>query len=322
MSDGKRSASHSKPSKKKNKEEAEVRDRKTAREPEAHAEAHADDRPDDRYEDEEDFDKYAAADRGEAEDDAGGRHEEDDDDDYYADDDLDGEDRDADDDNARKDAPRIHPKLGDEYVLQCCFDAHERLFTAFSPEFPTLKATGTSRETAIKSLEAAVAKHLQSLKSSGKAAPDAIYSRTYPEKLEIAVSQGLFRKLDLLSRQERVALDKLIVEFISSGIERRAEKAGARAQGGHQSQHHGGGHQHRGGGQNHRGRDRRGGQNRHGHGHGGGNHRGGNHGNSGNNMPNGNRRQPGDGIERGDNFLEYVRNLEKSGGTHRRGWKK
>lgn len=180
-------------------------------------------------------------------------------------------------------------KDGDPYCIQVYFDRTQRVFVAASLEFPELKVTASSREAAVRDLEERLEDHISLMLSRGENPVEAFLSRTYPERLEIPVSQTLYRKLDLLSRQEKLALDRLVVELLSGAVERRFE--GSRGQQRPQQPGQQFGHSH-GGNRQHQ---------QHGHRH-------------GNRNQGQNRFRELDSRE---NFMEYVRNLEKGGN-----WKK
>lgn len=194
--------------------------------------------------------------------------------------------------------PALKMKIMDEYTVQSYFDKTQRKFVAMCVEFPELKVAELSREEAVREMEYQIEDHIHELRSRGQAVTEAIQNRQYPEKLEIPLSQGLFRRLDLLSRNEKLPIDKLVVEILAAAMERRP--MGANRGQPHQQHHQNnqGSHGHH----NQRPRDNRGQG-------GGGQHNRNRGGNFGRDM------------ERGDNFLEYVRNLEK-GGPGNNNWKK
>lgn len=194
--------------------------------------------------------------------------------------------------------PGPRTSASDEYTLQTYFDRGLKQFVVSVAEFPELKVTGTNRQMAISELSEKIEDHLYELKSRGQFVTEPIQARVYPERLDIAVSQSLYRKLDLLSRQEKLPIDKLVGEILATALGKRQE--GQRGNQNRPPQHqHGGGGQHHGGHQNRHQHQ----QNRH---HGG----------------NQNRHQRGGNVRDMDsreNFMEYVRNLEKGGGSN---WKK
>jgi predicted RNase H-like HicB family nuclease len=185
-------------------------------------------------------------------------------------------------------------KPGDEYSWHTFYDRFNRNFVATVVEFPELKATGATREAATRSLESKVDQHISNLKRRNTPLPEAIQSRRYPERLDVKISQNLYRKLDLLSRQEKVSLDQLVSEYLSGVVEKKAEPP--RNQHQHQSQRS---HGERG--------------NQRGHGHQGGHHGGHQGGHQGGQHRGGNPRSRGydKTLESRENFMEYVRNLEK-----------
>jgi len=140
----------------------------------------------------------------------------------------------------------------------------------------------------LRELEGRLEDHLHGLKRDRKPVPEAVYSRRYPERLEVRVSQSLYRRLDLQSRAEKVGLDQLVTELLTQALDRKTEAP--RQQ--HQQQHH----------QRHDRNERHDrhekGGNRH---HQGGGHR---HGA-------GRGRGYQETMDNRENFMEYVRNLEK-----------
>lgn len=184
-------------------------------------------------------------------------------------------------------------KTGDDYTVLVHYDKHTRLFVGEVAEFPRLSASGISREEVIRDLNIKLEDYIEDIRHQVAHLPEPIYSRQYPEKIEISLSQSLFRKLDLLSRQEKVALEKLISELLASSIERRfgGSPGEKRFQPQQPLSNQGGERQPQAPSHNR---------------HGGGNRHGGR-----------GRHQPG-GVDSRENFLEYVRSLEKGGGNWRK----
>lgn len=185
-----------------------------------------------------------------------------------------------------------------DYTVQCFFDKTKRQFVSEVVEFPDVRAIGISREAANKSVEALLIEKVDELRDRGESLPEALNVRRYPDRLEVGISQGLYRKLDRLSRSERVGLDELVNELLSVAIDRRTESFRPQADRRppqpqpqpdrqqrpphHQQQQHSQRHQHR---------------------------------NSG--RPQG--RQYHNTMQNRESFIDYVRNLEKNQGG---GWKK
>ncbi|NBX93107.1 MAG: hypothetical protein EB078_02295 [Proteobacteria bacterium] len=173
---------------------------------------------------------------------------------------------------------------GDDYSFMVRYDKGLRIFVGSVAEIPECKSSGMSREEVLKDLKIKLEDFIEDHRVQGHL-PEPIFSKQYPEKLSVTVSQSVYRKLDLLSRMEKVALDHLVVELLASAADRRLEsgKGGqkhAQPNSGQQPRH-----QHHG--------------NRHGGGHGRNRHSQGN-------------------LDSRENFMEYVRNLEKGGNR----WKK
>ncbi|MBI4405251.1 MAG: hypothetical protein HY537_13900 [Deltaproteobacteria bacterium] len=188
-------------------------------------------------------------------------------------------------DSIKRSEPPVVRDGTDEYIIQSCFDKTTRTFVATALEFPVLKASGVTRQEAINELKELIKDHLDIAKRRGEPVPEALNNRRYPDRLDIPLSQTLYRKLDILSRQERVGFEQLVAELLSSSLERRADSGRERRP--QQPAHHGSpnqrSHSH------HHGRRQMGGRGYH------------------------------DTMQNRENFLEYVRNLEKSGGG---GWRK
>jgi predicted RNase H-like HicB family nuclease len=148
-----------------------------------------------------------------------------------------------------KSVESVKARISDEYLIQCYFDKSQNQFVASVLEFGNIKASGTSKPDVIRDCENRLESHLNLLKRNGESIPETLQSRQYPEVLQVPVSQGLYRRLDLLSRQEKVSLDQLVIELISGMVEKRLQAPakhqshvpgpGQRPQ---QSSHHGGGH--------------------------------------------------------------------------------
>ena len=183
----------------------------------------------------------------------------------------------------------------------------------------------------IRDCENRLESHLNLLRRQGEAIPETLQSRQYPDFLEVPISQGLFRRLDLLSRHEKISFDQLVVELLSGMIEKRLQapaptrnqhNMGSRPQ---QQQSHQGGHRdnyrsghrdnNREGGHREPRRDGqrdnnyRGGQSQDRDNDNIGNQRRSFQGNSSQNRGRG--RDFNNTQESRENFLEYVRNLEK-----------
>ena len=107
-------------------------------------------------------------------------------------------------DNRAPVAPQMRFRPSDEYAFQVYYDRGARSFCGTVLEFPDLKATGTSKQDVVEELESQLEIHLQDLKRRGETTPEAFFARRYPEVLEAHISPTLFRRLDLLSRQEKV----------------------------------------------------------------------------------------------------------------------
>lgn len=171
---------------------------------------------------------------------------------------------------------------GEDYSTVIRFDRSSRQFIAHVVEFPDLKATGSNKDSVIRDIEERLEDHISDLKREGRKLPEAIQSRRYPERLEVRVSQNLQRRLDLVSRQEKVGLDQLVTELLTNALDRRSEPPRGERQGGGGQNHgnrHGGNQQQQQRHPQHGGR--RGGRNFH------------------------------ETMESRENFMEYVRNLEK-----------
>ncbi|MBY0370515.1 hypothetical protein K2X33_07505 [bacterium] len=178
----------------------------------------------------------------------------------------------------------------DSYTLQIFFEPQDGIFCATFVEFPELRVSDESRQEAIYLAEDKLHSHLAALRQSGKPVPPPVRTTDYPSHIEIAVSQSLYRKLDSRRHQERVSMEQLITEILTSACERRSSEGGESRQGG-------------GGGGKNRGHGRGQGQQRGGQ---GGGNRGG-------------RGSFHNTMESRADFMEYVRNLEKGGGP---GYKK
>ncbi len=239
----------------------------------------------------------------------------------------------------------VRSRPSDEYLVQCYFDKSQNQFVATVLEFGHIRAVGTSKPDVIRDCENRLESHLNLLRRQGESLPETLQSRHYPETLQIPISQGLYRRLDLLSRQEKISLDQLVVELISGMVERRLQVS-AKPQGqshGPRPQQQGHQNHHR---DSHRNHHRREGQRHEGQRHESPRHESQRHepkrevrrenaedfANEGDNIGNlkrepqqllqnrNNRNRGGRNfhktMESRENFLEYVRNLEKGS------WKK
>lgn len=219
-------------------------------------------------------------------------------------------------DHPEGDAPRVSYKPSDFYLSQVYFDRGQNQFVAHVLEFPEVKVVAGTKEQAYKDLERKLEGHLASLRNRGEQVPDAAHVKHYPEKLEVPISQNLYRRLDILSRQEKQSLESLVTELLTHAMDKRH---GGRS-GGHQAQSHGERHErHERGHGRDRDRDRGGNRDRR--------EDRDNRGNRHQNNRGGQQRRPQgrgyhESLENRENFLEYVRNLEKSGGGAGGGWRK
>ncbi|MBI1860888.1 MAG: hypothetical protein HYR96_08225 [Deltaproteobacteria bacterium] len=191
----------------------------------------------------------------------------------------------------------VESQPSDEYVIETHFDRDAGQFTGSILEFPELKAMGPSREVVVNDLEAQLGQRLESLRTSGGAIPEPLSDKQYPETMQIRLTQSLYRKLDRLSRFEKIEIDRLVSELIVRALERRPDVARSEPRSDNRRHHY---NNHRGGGRHQQG-GRRGG---------GGQHRG------------GGGRGRFDANQSGENFMEYVRNLESRGGNTGGNWKK
>jgi predicted RNase H-like HicB family nuclease len=186
-----------------------------------------------------------------------------------------------------KPGPRTMPE--EEFAVQVFFDRGAGQFVASCLEFPDLKVQGHRREDVVEELTQKIGDELEMMRREGRPLPAPFAGRAYPEKLDVKISRTLYRRLDMQSRQDRVPLDQLVTELLTIALNRRPEGFGKspdnrRQQGsGQQQNKNQGNHNRRGGGQG---------------GGGGG----------------GRNRNYHDTMGNRDNFLEYVRNLEKGGG--------
>jgi predicted HicB family RNase H-like nuclease len=176
--------------------------------------------------------------------------------------------------------PKIRPC--DEYSLNVHYDKAGRIYQAGFAEFPEIKASGGQKEAVIRDIESRLENHLQNLRRDGKTVPESLHSRRYPERLEVRLSQNLYRRLDVQSRQDKVGLDQLVTELLTLALDKKTEPSRGHER--HSQPRHGGGNQReRGGQQQQHSQHRR---------HGGG-------------------RNYQETMENRENFMEYVRNLEK-----------
>lgn len=180
-------------------------------------------------------------------------------------------------------------KEGDDYTVLVRFDKAQKCFLGEVVELPSCKVKGASRDEVLKELKIQVEDFIEDHRHQG-GIPEALFSKTYPETLTLTLSQSVFRKLDMLSRMEKMELEKVAAELLAVAAERRFDsgKGNAKHNQPHSNASHG----------------------RHSH-HGGGHRHGGGHGNR-------NRHSQGN-LDSRENFMEYVRNLEKGGGNR---WKK
>lgn len=130
----------------------------------------------------------------------------------------------------------VKARISDEYLIQCYFEKSQNQFVATVLEFGNIRATGTSKPDVIRDCENRLESHLNLLKRNGETIPETLQSRHYPETLQIPVSQGLYRRLDILSRQEKTSLDQLVIELLSGMVEKRLQSPSK-----HPSHSHGGG---------------------------------------------------------------------------------
>jgi len=219
--------------------------------------------------------------------------------------------------NAPKEDPGPRFKPSDEYLTQIYFDRAARQFVGTVHEFPEVRVNGTQRAQVLSDTERKLEQHLLALRGKGTNTPQPVSTRKYPDKLELPISQGLFRKLDLLSRQEKIPLEGLVAEILASAVEKRYESPGpAQKQHSHGHQENRDRHHDRNQHQDRRPHN----NNNPNQGSPGNSRRPNNNNNNNNNRRGGQGRSYHDTMDNRENFLEYVRSLEK-GGTGNR-WKK
>jgi predicted HicB family RNase H-like nuclease len=185
--------------------------------------------------------------------------------------------------------PRSKPT--DEYCFAVHFDRNQRQFIGTVLEYPEVKATGATRDAVVQELDRKLDQLIQNSRRKHEPVVDPVSTKRYPDRLDLGISQTLFRKLDVMSRHEKVSLDQLVVELLTAAVEHRRKEPA-------REKDHGGGRRH----QNHN--EPRSGNNRH---------------QGQQQQHRGNRRNFQDTMENRENFMEYVRNLEKGGGP---GWRK
>lgn len=181
--------------------------------------------------------------------------------------------------------PEPDARPGDEYTLQVGYDRAARMFVASYGEISEIRVQRASRDAAVREAELKLDQHLEALHKKKAPMPEPWLNGRLPDAIDLKLSQGLMKKLHACARLERVSLEQLVTEFVSAGLERRNEPArGNERQPPQGRRESGGGGRGGGGGQ------------------GGGNRRQQNHRNFQNTM------------DSRENFMEYVRNLEKGGG--------
>jgi len=177
----------------------------------------------------------------------------------------------------------------DEYSAVAYYDKTSRNFIGSFLEFPELRVTGANKENVLRELDTKLENHLQTIKRRGETIPEPFSARKYPERLDVRISPALYRRLDILSRLEKVGLDQLVTELLSASVEKHAPAP--RAPQRQQQQHsHQNSQESRGNQQPRHQHHRRGGGNRNYH----------------------------DTMDNRENFMEYVRSLEKGGGNWRK----
>ncbi len=193
----------------------------------------------------------------------------------------------------RTDRKRVEPETeADIYTLQVFFDQEEGVYRAGFLEFPEFRVSEVSRKEAIYGAEDKLYSQLAALRQSGQPVPQPIRGREFPTHIEFPLSQSLYRKLEARRYQERVTLEHLITELLTASVDRKGDASGDRHQGSGRS----------GNNRNHSSQGKRP-QQQSGRGGGGGRRSANYH----------------ETMDSRENFMEYVRNLEKGGGP---GYKK
>ncbi len=171
------------------------------------------------------------------------------------------------------------------FTLQVYYDREEGMYAASFVEFPELKVLDLVRSEAVYLAEDKLHSKLASLRQAGQPVPNPIHrTKEYPSSIELPVSQTLYRKLEARRIQERVSIEQCVAELLTSALEGRS----------HHNSEKSGNRDNRGGGDRGQARGRQGG---------GGGRQGG-----------GGRGRYDKTLENRENFMEYVRNLEKGGG--------
>lgn len=119
--------------------------------------------------------------------------------------------------------PAINEVTLDGYTIQTNFDKNTKEFMGTVLEFPDLKSSGVSTRDVFEELHRKVQSYLQNIRKKGQPVPEPFFAKNYPEKIELSVSQGMYRRLDILSRLEKVPLDRLLGELLSVALEKRLE---------------------------------------------------------------------------------------------------
>lgn len=109
----------------------------------------------------------------------------------------------------------------DPYTIQCHYDRANRKYVFTVLEFPEISASASYREQALLELENLIQDRLYEMERRNEEPPIPIYLKEYPTHLDLDVSQGLYRKLDVLSKQEKIELKKLAVELLTTALAER-----------------------------------------------------------------------------------------------------
>ena len=120
---------------------------------------------------------------------------------------------------------------GADYTVYCYFDRLARHYVAGVFEFPDVKASGVTREAAVALIKDRLTNQVDEIVDRGDALPYPIFTKQYPDALEIHPSQTLYRRLDMLSRQERTSLDQLVIELLTAAMARKASGQRPQSQG-------------------------------------------------------------------------------------------
>ena len=112
--------------------------------------------------------------------------------------------------------------IPDGYRILVVYDSQKEKFVASVPELENLKVTGETRAEALSKAEEEVENSFRKAAEKSTELPPPVDGVEYSGELSFTVSPSLHRNLIFMATQERIELDQLASELLSSALAERS----------------------------------------------------------------------------------------------------